>query len=95
MGEDYDTPEVEVVKDTFTLDINIGQAIRIIQKNDRGRQGRERISLILKKLQASIKQAEKLRKLREGKLNEKNEENKENEASVVVQQRIRGILARK
>lgn len=36
----YDEPEVEVVQDPFTLDIDIVQAIRIIQKNDRGRQGR-------------------------------------------------------
>ena len=95
MGEEFDIPEVEVVQDPFTLDIDIGQAIRIIQKNDRGRQGRQRISLILKQLQAKIKQAEKLRKLREGKLTEKTEDNKENDASVVIQQRIRGILARK
>jgi len=40
MGEEFDIPEVEVVQDPFTLDIDIGQAIRIIQKNDRGRQGR-------------------------------------------------------
>jgi len=45
---DYDTPVVEIVQDPFTLDIDIVQAIRIIQKNDRGRQGRQRISLILK-----------------------------------------------
>jgi hypothetical protein len=36
----YDEPEIEVVQDPFTLDIDIVQAIRIIQKNDRGRQGR-------------------------------------------------------
>jgi len=33
----YSEPEVEVVQDPFTLDIDIVQAIRIIQKNDRGR----------------------------------------------------------
>ena len=33
----YDEPEEELVQDPFTLDIDIGQAIRIIQKNDRGR----------------------------------------------------------
>ena len=41
-------PETEVVQDPFTLDVDIVQAIRIIQKNDRGRQGRQRIMLILK-----------------------------------------------
>jgi len=35
-----DDPEIEVVQDPFTLDIDMVQAIRLIQKNDRGRQGR-------------------------------------------------------
>jgi hypothetical protein len=30
-------PETEVVQDPMTLDVDIVQAIRIIQKNDRGR----------------------------------------------------------
>jgi hypothetical protein len=66
----YSTPEIEVVQDPFTLDIDIVQAIRIIQKNDRGRQGRQRISFILKNFQHTIMQAEMVRKLREGKLQE-------------------------
>lgn len=36
-----------------------------------------------------------LRKLREGKLAEKDQTNQENEACVIIQQRMRGILARK
>jgi hypothetical protein len=32
-----DEPENEIVQDPFTLDIDILQAIRLIQKNDRGR----------------------------------------------------------
>ncbi len=35
-----DEPEREVVRDPFTLEIDFVHAIRIIQKNDRGRQGR-------------------------------------------------------
>merc|ERR1711934_874611 len=46
-----DEPETEVVQDPFTLDIDILQAIRLIQKNDRGRQGRQRILLIFKSIQ--------------------------------------------
>lgn len=46
-----DEPEIEVVQDPFTLDIDIVQAIRLIQKNDRGRQGRQRIVLIFKQIQ--------------------------------------------
>ena len=48
-------PETEVVQDPMTLDVDIVQAIRIIQKNDRGRQGRQRIMLILKQLQSTVK----------------------------------------
>ena len=33
----YEEPEEELVQDPFVLDIDIVQAIRIIQKNDRGR----------------------------------------------------------
>ena len=47
-------PEIEVVQDPFTLDIDIVQAIRIIQKNDRGRQGRLRIMMIFKALQEKV-----------------------------------------
>ena len=44
-------PEIEIVKDPFALDVDLIQAIRIIQKNDRGRQGRQRVMLILKNIQ--------------------------------------------
>lgn len=37
--------EVEVVQDPFSLDIDIIQAIRMIQKADRGRQGMQRVQL--------------------------------------------------
>jgi len=40
--------EEEIVHDPFTLDMDIISAIRLIQKNERGRQGRSRIMLILK-----------------------------------------------
>lgn len=70
-------------------------AIRFIQKSDRGRQGRHRIMVIMKQLQSTIIQAEYLRKMREGKVAEQNKENQENEATVQLQQRMRGILARK
>jgi len=43
-----DEPEIEIVQDPFTLDIDILNAIRLIQKNDRGRQGRQRIIIIFK-----------------------------------------------
>ena len=36
-------PEQEIVHDPFTLDMDIISAIRLIQKNDRGRQYRDRL----------------------------------------------------
>lgn len=35
-------PEEEVIQDNYTYDFNLETAIRIIQKNERGRQGIER-----------------------------------------------------
>merc|ERR1712032_366413 len=91
----YDEPEIEVVQDPFTLDIDIVQAIRIIQKNDRGRQGRQRILLIFKSIQQSLIQADMMRKIKEGKIPDKNQDNQENESCVFMQRRMRGILSRK
>ena len=42
-------PKTEIVKDPFTIVLCIADAIRLIQKNERGRQGRYRIMLIQKK----------------------------------------------
>jgi hypothetical protein len=39
-------PKTEIVKDPFTIELCIADAIRLIQKNERGRQGRYRIMLI-------------------------------------------------
>ena len=72
---DYDTPESEVVQDPFTLELDIVQAIRMIQKNDRGRQGRQRIMLILKQLQQTIQKADILRRIREGTVPANNKDN--------------------
>ena len=59
-------PEEEIVQDPFTLDMDIVSAIRLIQKNERGRQGRLRIMLILKQLRIKKQEAEMKRKLKEG-----------------------------
>lgn len=93
--EKYDYPEVETLQDTYEIQIDIVQAIRIIQKNDRGRQGRQRIMLILQGLQAQIQRAEQLRALREGKVAEPNKAQDEHLACIFIQQRMRGIIARK
>ena len=43
-------PEVEIVHDPFTLDMEIVSAIRLIQKNERGRQGRLRYNQITEQI---------------------------------------------
>jgi len=75
--------------------MDIVSAIRLIQKNERGRQGRYRIMLILKQIKQKKIEAEMKRKIREGLIKEQTKESTENEASVFIQKRLRGILARK
>jgi len=79
-------PEVEVVQDPFTLDIDILQAIRIIQKNDRGRQGRLRIMMILKNLQKKQMNQKMMENIRLGKNKaaEQSKENQENDSCVFI-----------
>jgi phage anti-repressor protein len=43
-------PEEEIIHDPFILDMDFVNAIRLVQKNERGRQGRMRIMLILKQV---------------------------------------------
>jgi hypothetical protein len=43
--------EFEVVHDPFTMEMDILSAIRTIQKNERGRQGRDRVLMFLKEKQ--------------------------------------------
>ena len=59
-------PEEEVIEEKSILDISLETAIRIIQKNERGRQGIQRSYLAkhLKKL--DLKKHEKQRRLQEG-----------------------------
>jgi len=88
-------PVEEIVHDPFTLDMEIVSAICLIQKNERGRQGRVRVQQILKQLVDKSISDENKRKVREGKMPEVPPQEKERLAAQVVQCRIRGILARK
>ena len=59
-------PEEEIIEERSTIDAKLDTVIRIIQKNERGRQGIER-ALIAKLLRKNeLKRAEKQRKLQEG-----------------------------
>ena len=51
--------------------------------------------LILKQIKQKKIEAEMKRKIREGLIKEQTKESTENEASVFIQKRLRGILARK
>jgi hypothetical protein len=46
----YNEPEREIVQDPFTLEVNIHFGIRLIQKNDRGRQGIARVQMMSKRV---------------------------------------------
>lgn len=63
-------PIEEIVHDPFTLDMEIVSAICLIQKNERGRQGRLRVQQILQQHLAKIINDDVKRKVREGKMPE-------------------------
>lgn len=88
-------PEEEIVHDPFALDMDVVSAIRLIQKNERGRQGRYRIMLILKGIKKQKLDLEQERKMKEGVIERKTRDQQENEATLFIQRRLRGILARK
>lgn len=75
--------------------MEIVSAIRLIQKNERGRQYRNRLNLILNTTLENIKKEERKKKLREGHQTEPTNEQKDAAAAVSLQKRLRGILARK
>lgn len=62
----YDEPEIELVQDPFALDLDIIQAVRLIQKNDRGRLGRGRIADGLKLIQQTYLSDFKQNQIRQG-----------------------------
>jgi predicted secreted protein len=75
--------------------MEIVSAIRLIQKNERGRQYRNRIIMILNAKKASLEKEEMMRKIKEGLTKEPTDEQKENIAAIHIQRKLRGILARK
>ena len=88
-------PVEEIVHDPFTLDMEIVSAIRLIQKNERGRQGRLRYNQIQSQFKANKLSLEHKKKIKEGKINDTTPQEKEAAAAENIQRRIRGILARK
>lgn len=93
-----ETPDFmdEKVHDIFAIDMDIDIAIRVIQNNERGRQGIARIHQIKKIIrdQKKEKDMQKMIKRGGGRMQE-GQQAKEQKATENTQRRIRGILARK
>lgn len=70
-------------------------AIRLIQKTDRGRQGRNRLSLIYKTFLANSLKTDLMEKRRLGLIPNVDPEQQELDSTIFVQRRMQGILARK
>jgi hypothetical protein len=89
-------PMKEIVTEPLSMELdNVHDAIRFIQKNERGRQGRFRMLLILKSKRQEELDREMLIKIREGVVKERSKDQMENDAAMIIQRRIKGILARK
>lgn len=82
-------PEEEVLEDKFVLEANLETAIRIIQKNERGRQGIETA------LKYKYRKKEELKRKKQLQQNSENsEDNTREEAIQVVQKYYRGYKSR-
>lgn len=86
---DTSMPEEEVFEEKFVLEANMETAIRILQKNDRGRQGIEYA------LKLKYKKREEMKKKKQLQQNsEISDDNAREEAILVVQKYYRGYKAR-
>lgn len=88
-------PVEEVAYDPFTLDLEITSAIRLIQKNERGRQGRNRYLDALQKITSAIKNTDYKKRMHNGKMQAPSKQEAEEQSAEIIQNRIRGILDRK
>lgn len=92
----HSDPEYEVVQESMMLgQLGTTFAIRMIQKNDRGRQGRNRLHLIHKTFTDSQKEDEQTEQRRKGLIPQKDTAQLQVEATINLQRRMQGILARK
>jgi len=63
-------PKTEIVKDPFTIELCIADVIRLIQKNERGRQGRYRMLFMQKTYKKERLEYDLQKKVREGLIKE-------------------------
>lgn len=86
----------EVVTEPLMMELdNVHDAIRLIQKNERGRQGRYRMLLIVKTKREREQESAYFQKIKEGLVKERTKDQIENDAALLIQKRLKGILARK
>jgi len=86
-------PEEEEIEDDYLRDIDIDTAIRILQKNERGRQGIDRGYQAIKKHKNDLKKKERDMKMHD-EMNMDGEENKRSDAVIVIQKYFRGFTSR-
>lgn len=86
-------PEEEEIEDDYLRDIDLDTAIRIIQKNERGRQGIDRGYQAIKKHKNDLKKRERDMKMHE-EIDMAGEDNKRGDAVIVIQKHFRGFTSR-
>eukprot|EP00826_Nyctotherus_ovalis_P053990 TRINITY_DN704_c0_g2_i7.p1 TRINITY_DN704_c0_g2~~TRINITY_DN704_c0_g2_i7.p1 ORF type:complete len:828 (-),score=357.22 TRINITY_DN704_c0_g2_i7:684-3167(-) len=91
--EENKIQEEEEVTEPFAYEMDIVMAIRLIQKNERGRQWRRRLLQIISIRRRALKDAETKRRIREG-LETSSVTEKDNKATLLIQKRLKGLIAR-
>jgi hypothetical protein len=81
---DTEEPEEEVVQDSMSLMFNIIDALRLIQKNDRGRQGRFRIMHIKRTIEQKVADDYKMEMRKRGLVQGLDDEKNEEKAIITV-----------
>lgn len=86
-----DEPEEDEIEDPYYLDLNLDTALRCIQKNERGRQGRARVISVLNIFKEKARAEEKKNKLARA---EYVPDDQEGESAQIMQQVFRTFLSR-
>jgi hypothetical protein len=91
--EENKIQDEEEVTEPFAYEMDIVMAIRLIQKNERGRQWRQRLLKIISIRRKALKDAEMKRRIKEG-LEMASATEKDNRATLLIQKRLKGYIAR-
>ena len=93
IGKEETVLELEEIVEPFAYDMDIVMAIRQVQKNERGRQWRQRYLKIISMKRKAVKEKETMRRIKEG-IELASDEEKERRATTLVQKRLKGVVAR-